>query len=75
MFIRGFKGMRGLGEYQARQPQDWKIDNWIGQPTGGGLQPALVPVNTTPAVSTATVVGGGLGLAALAALAWWYFKK
>lgn len=75
MFLKNIRGIRGLGEYQARTPSDWKIDNWIGQPIGGGLQ---VPVTANGGgISTSTAVEGGIGLVALAAAAWaaWkYFK-
>lgn len=74
MFIKGFRGVRGLGAYVARTPQDWKIDNWIGQPVGGGLQ-TVSSGGVIPGISTAAEVGGGLGLLALAAAAWWYFRK
>lgn len=74
MFVKGIRGLRGMGEYVARTPSDWKMDNWIGQPVGGGLQPA-VAASAGSGISTAAEIGGGLGLAALAAAAWWYFSK
>ncbi len=60
--------VRGMGDYTTRA---WKVDNWIPQ-SGATSTTSLVPgvSNTTTAV-----LGGTLGLAALAAAAWWFFKK
>ncbi len=63
--------VRGMGDYTARS---WKVENWLPQSGATSNAPgtSLVPgvSNTTTAV-----VGGTLGLAALAAAAWWLFKK
>lgn len=75
MFVKGFRGVRGLGDFVARTPQDWKMDNWIGQPIGGGLQVPVAANGGSMVSTTEVAVGGGLGLAALAAAAWWYFSK
>lgn len=59
--------VRSLGDYTTRT---WKVENWW-QP------PAPAPVQMIPGVSNATtaVAAGGLSLAALAALAWYFMKK
>lgn len=66
MFVRGMRGMRGLGDFIQ---QGWKEENWLQRPAGAAA--SIIPgvSNTTAAV------GGGLGLAALAAAAWWFFGR
>lgn len=71
MFVRGLKslkgrGMAGLGEF-VNTPR--KVEYWL--PQVGGASASVIPgvSNTTAAVT------GGLGLAAAAALAWWFLRK
>lgn len=65
MFVRGM----GMGDYTTRS---WKVEDWLPQAGMTQTGTSLVPgVSNT----TTTVVGGTLGLAALAAAAWWLFKK
>ena len=76
MFVRGMRGMRGVGDYIQRSPM-FKIDDWYGQPIGGGLQTArMAPAaSVIPGVSNTTAAAVGIGgLAAAAALAWYLLK-
>lgn len=66
MFIRGMRGLKGLGDFNT---YSWKEENW--------WKPGAAPASIIPGVSntTAAVTGGGLGLAALAAAAWWFWGR
>lgn len=60
--------VRGMGDYTSR---GWKVENWLP-----ASSPTAAPTITSDVVKTAAVAtGGALGIAALAAAAWWLFKK
>lgn len=68
MFVRGMRGLKGLGDFNT---YTWKEENWMQAPAGGAPSSIIPGVSNT----TAAVAGGGLGLAALAAAAWWFWGR
>lgn len=65
MFIRG---MGRMGDYVTR---GWKTESWY-TPRPVAADSLIPGVSNTTAMA---VAGGGLGLAALAALAWYLTKR